>query len=157
MSYKSEKAKDEFELLKKGKYLAKVEDVFESMNFDKTSLQLVVKWRLANKRVMFDHINKDRSSTEDYDHRKVGNILYATGCGDVSGGIDDLKKALTGKECIIEVDLYFSKHKNDNINVISNYFKKTEAEPTDFGNKKAPSGKSAGSGNTECSDADLPF
>jgi hypothetical protein len=119
--YKSEKTKDEFELIPDGVYEAVASDVKERPSFDGTSVQLEIVWRLvSNNRVFFDHINKDKQFPTDYSHWKVSNILFACGCPDANS-TDDLIKSLKGKKAKITMTSQFYDKTGKTYNRITDY------------------------------------
>jgi len=142
--YKSEKTKDEFELIPDGVYEAVASDVKERPSFDGTSVQLEIVWRLvSNNRVFFDHINKDKQFPTDYSHWKISNILFACGCPDANT-TDDLIKSLKGKKAKITISSQFYDKTGKTYNRITDYSpldKPVEAKEDDKG-KTIPQAKS---------------
>jgi len=140
--YKSEKAKKEFELIPDGTYLGIVESIEEKPNMSGDAKILEIKWRLPSiNRIFFDHINKDKNFPNDYNHWKVGNILFGCNCPDVDG-TSELIKALKGKKSNLTIGHQFFDKTQKDYNQINDYSKVTDDKA---------------STEEEIDDKDLPF
>lgn len=153
--YKSEKTKDEFELIPDGVYEATAYDVKERPSYDGKSVQLEIAWRLSNNRVFFDHINKDKQFPTDYSHWKVSNILFACGCPDANS-TDDLIKSLKGKTAKVTISSQFYDKTGKTYNRITDYspIPAPTGEAVPVGKPKEVKGSNDA---IDVSDTDLPF
>lgn len=118
MSYKANSGTTE--LIDDGTYKATVESVEERDNYAKTDKQLVISWKLANGRVFFDHINKDKDGSGDYNHFRIGLILYALRMEEVNS-TKDLIDNLVGKSCKMTITHLFSEAKQGDYNSVKSY------------------------------------
>lgn len=123
MAYTSEKKEfNENSLFEDGLYKATIEKVEEKDNFDKTSKQLNIWWRLENNQIYFDKVNKDKNNPQDYNHTKIGNILYGCSLGDVEN-TEQLIKKLVGASCTLKISKKYSDKYQKEYNQVDEYIK----------------------------------
>jgi hypothetical protein len=108
------------ELIDDGTYKATVESVEERPNYDHSDNQLVITWSLSNGRKFFDRVSKDKDKSGDYNHYKIGLILYALRMEEVDS-TDDLIKKLIGLSCKMTITHLFSAQKNGDYNSVKSY------------------------------------
>jgi hypothetical protein len=118
MSYKAQDSSSE--LIEDGTYKATVEGVEERPTFDKADTQLVITWGLSNGRKFFDRVSKDKDQSGDYNHYKVGLILYALRVEEIESTADLMKK-LVGLSCKMTITHLFSSAKNGDYNSVKSY------------------------------------
>lgn len=124
MAYTSEKKEFSNELFEDGLYNATIEKVEEKDNFDKTSKQLNIWWRLENNQIYFDKVNKDKTYPQDYNHTKVGNILYGCSLGDAEN-TEQLIEKLVGASCTLKISKKYSDKYQKEYNQVDEYIKST--------------------------------
>lgn len=123
MAYTSEKKEfNENSLFEDGLYNATIEKVEEKDNFDKTSKQLNIWWRLKNNQIYFDKVNKDKNYPQDYNHTKIGNILYGCSLGDVEN-TEQLIKKLVGASCTLKISKKYNDKYQKEYNQVDEYIK----------------------------------
>jgi hypothetical protein len=167
MSYKA----GDTSLIEDGTYKATVEKVEERDNFGNTAKRLVITWDLSNGRKFFDGINKDKDGSGDYNHYKLGLILYALRVEEIDSNSDLLTK-LNGKTCKITITHQYSDKKQGDFNSVKSYDidleteaeeddkkKKSEIQKDTHSTNKTPSnqGGSNSDGKEDADDDDLPF
>lgn len=124
MAYTSEKKEFSNELFEDGLYNATIEKVEEKDNFDKTSKQLNIWWRLENNQIYFDKVNKDKTYPQDYNHIKIGNILYGCSLGDAEN-TEQLIEKLVGASCTLKISKKYSDKYQKEYNQVDEYIKST--------------------------------
>ena len=133
MAYKA--ADGESSLIDDGTYKATVETVEEKDNFDKSAKRLVIMWDLSNGRKFFDGISKDKDGSGDYNHYRIGLILYALRVDEVSTTQDLLTK-LIGKSCKMTITHQYSDKKGGDYNSVKSYDIDLESEVKSSSDKK---------------------
>jgi hypothetical protein len=118
MSYKANSGVAE--LIDDGTYKATVLSVEEKDNFNKTAKQLVITWKLSNGREFFDRVSKDKDNSGEYNHFKIGMILYALRIEEIDS-TDDLLTKLVGKSCKMTITHLFSEAKQGDYNSVKSY------------------------------------